>query len=362
MEQGNLARTNEPLYDGASAYDTGPARMQLEPWGEARADWIELVGRSSEATVFHGHRWIESVLAAYRFKTYVATLRTAGGVLLAGLPLAQSIGLLRRKLVAFPYSDYCAPLGEEPGATDILLARLVTLRGLPPLEVRGVDAAAPWHKFAMYERWATDIGGSPAEVDQRFRRNFRHEMRRAVETGLKVERVAGAQGLNRFYNLLADSRRRKGLPTQPPGFFRAIADGMGEQAEIWVTTSKGRDLAVEFVIADGDCLYGKWMARAHDAPPGATQILISRLIHAHLGACSRFDVGRTDIRNQGLANFKRQHGAVASPLPYLFFPNPPGNISSEHVTGARSLITRVWPKLPNRVAGVFSAFIYRYLA
>jgi hypothetical protein len=362
MEQGNLARTSEPLYDAASVYEARAARFRLEPWREARADWIELLGHSSAATVFHGHRWIESVLAAYRFTTYVATLRTASGALVAGLPLAQPIGLWRRKLVAFPYSDYCAPLEIEPGAADILLARLVAQPGLPPLEVRGYDAPAPWHKFELYQRWATNIAGTPAEIDQRFKRNFRRETRRAEETGLEVERHGGIDGLLRFYSLFADSRRRKGLPTQPVGFFRAIAAGMGEQAEIWLTTSKGRDLAVEFVVADGDCLYGKWMARAHDAPPGATQILISRLIHAHHGVCSRFDVGRTDVRNAGLANFKRQHGAAAAPLPYLFFPNPPGNISSEHVTGARSMITRLWPKLPKRVAGALSAFIYRYLA
>jgi Acetyltransferase (GNAT) domain len=356
IEQGNLALTREPFSEAPLA------RVQLEPWSEARADWIELVSRTREASVFHGHRWIESILAAYRFKTYVATLRTARGSLVAGLPLAQSIGLTRRRLVAFPYSDFCPPLEEEAGAADALVTGLAALAGLPPVEIRGYDAPAPWHKFEMFERWATNIEGSPVEVQQRFTRNFRREIRRAEGAGFEVARVTGPEGLRRFYDLIADSRLRKGLPTQPPAFFRAVAEGMGEQAEVWLSSLNGRDMAVEFALVDGGSLYGKWMARAHDAPPGATQLLIWMLIRAHMGECRVFDVGRTDIRNEGLANFKRQHGAKASPLPYLFFPDPPGNISSEHVTGARAVVSRAWAKLPMPAATALSAFIYRYLS
>lgn len=355
MNQGNLARKS-----AETQLEIG--RVELEPWSTARAEWIAMVERSPDATVFHTCRWIESILAAYRFRIYVAALRSPQGAMLAGVPLAQSSQFWRQKLVALPYSDFCAPLEDEPGAAEILMAQLAAKQGLPPIEVRGFDAPAPWHKFEMFQRWIVNTEGSAEQIQQRFSRNFRAHIRRAETSGFVVERVDGAEGLRRFYELIVTSRRQKGLPTQPAGFFRTIAKGMGDDAQIWFTIHAGRDLAVEFALTHRDCIYGKWMARAHDAGTGATEILIRKLILSHLGTHRRFDVGRTDMRNKGLVNFKRQHGAEPSPLPYVFTPDPPGNISSEHVTGTRALAMRLWPKLPRPVAEGLSAFIYRYLS
>ena len=355
MNQGNLARK-----DGETQLEIG--RVELEPWSAARADWIAMVERAPDATVFHTGHWIDAILRAYRFRSYVATLRNQQGTMLAGVPLAQSSRFWRSKLVAFPYSDFCAPLEEEPGAAEILMARLAAKSGLPPIEVRGFDAAAPWHKFAMFERWTVNTEGTAEQIQQRFSRNFRAHIRRAEISGFEVKRVDGAEGLRRFYELIVTSRMQKGLPTQPPSFFKTIADGMGDAAQIWFTTHAGRDLAVEFALTHRDWIYGKWMARAHDAGTGATEILIRKLILGHLGTHRRFDVGRTDMRNKGLVNFKRQHGGEPSSLPYVFTPNPPGNISSEHDTGSRALAMRLWPKLPRPLAEGLSAFIYRYLS
>jgi len=200
-------------------------------------------------------------------------------------------------------------------------------------------------------------------IEKGLRGNFRRNLRRAAGLHVSIERGSQAKHIERFYALQLDTRRRLGVPPQPIKMYRLLRQLFPEDSlEVWLASHKGRDEAGVIVLRYRDRIYYKWGARLVPAVTGINHRLFWSLIEEFAGKASSLDLGRADIRNEGLSRFKRELGATPDLMPYSYFPRAPHHASAEVLSGPRKFLSRVWQHLPLPATRALGAAFYGYLA
>jgi len=188
-------------------------------------------------------------------------------------------------------------------------------------------------------------------------------MRHATEAGVTVEWGDSVQYLRRFYRLHLDTRRRLGVPPRPFRYFKLLHQIFSPTGalSVWIAHLRDSDLAGLVMLQDGDALYAKMNARSLDCPNGANHLMFVSAMDEFAGRVRRWDLGRVDIRNRGLRDFKKRLGATPTPLPYAYFPRAPRNISSEVLSGPAAILSQAWRRLPLWTTRVLGTVVYGFL-
>lgn len=335
--------------------------VALLPFASAREGWRGLVESSPGASLYHSERWIDLLSQVYSLCFDVAQIDGADGRR-AACVFARSRNPLRRRMVALPFSDNCPPLGE-PAACAELLDGLASMQPrLGAIEIRGVAAANPWTTFDHFGLWTLNLRANPRILERGLSENFRRNVKKALRHTIRIEHGLSVDLIERFYRLNLLSRSRLGLPSPPLRFFRAVGALFEADADIWIASSAGRDLATVFLLSDRSRLYYKWSARGNSEVLGAGHLLLWSIIEASAGRFDEFDLGRADQRNHGLVRFKQEMGASAVTLPSSFLPCAPQLNSAEYLSGASLALSRLWKRLPLPLARVIGGAIYGLLS
>ncbi|MGH7986046.1 MAG: GNAT family N-acetyltransferase [Candidatus Binataceae bacterium] len=337
----------------------------LCPLEQAHGLWSAALARLDDVTLYHGERWVRGLVETYRLRPWVAALSEDDEVTAACLLARTRRPLSAARFVGLPFSDVCPPLARDTNALGALLDALgrdpATRNGC---ELRGVSAPSPWCTVDCFAGWALDLARPLGDIERSFDRDFRRKIRRGGEAGLTIQRGDDTSLVARFYELQLETRRRLGLPAQPVRLFMTLRKifSKGNDFEVWLTSHDGHDLAGAVLLRERGRIYMKWSARRLDAIASANHLLVWNVIQAYAGNATCLDLGRTDVRNSGLARFKKEVGAVATPVAYAFLPVAPRHVSSEVLVGSRKLMARAWRYLPLSFARLAGAAFYRYLA
>lgn len=337
--------------------------LYLRTFDSARSIWADLADSCEDVALYHREPWLKLLTEAYGLKIHVATLER-GGRVAAGCVLARSKNPFSRQLRSLPYSDYCRPLETVSGARAELLNALARYSKASAWEVRGTDGTSLWQTVNCFSTWLLDLARPLTTIEKNVNEAYRRQARRARAEGIRIERSCDSDSVRRFYAMYLETRRRLGVPAQPRRLFDLAKDGFAarDAFQVWIASHHGRDLAGLILLIDGNHLYYKWAARLTDGPSGANHQLVWSVIEEFAGSAVTLDLGRTDNRNEGLVRFKRHLGAKRIALPYAYFPKAPRNVSAEVPAGARRLVSRLWRRLPPRVARTLGGMIYSYLA
>lgn len=354
--------------DSASAVDENHAyEFCLRPFAEARELWRDALAASPGASLYHSERWLAVLSRSYGMEFWVATVAEGLSVRAACI-LARLKKPFLRHFVALPFSDYCQPLAVDRAAMESLLNGLandpLTMSGC---EIRGISAPAPWQAADCFATFSVDLTRIADAIERslsgEFRRKLARNLRRAKAAGVKIERGDGSDHVARFYKMLLETRRRLGVPPQPRRFFMLVREifRADDLIDIWLATIDGRDAAGLILLKDRDRLYYKWGARGAVDAPGANHLLLWNVIERYAGNALSLDLGRADVRNQGLMQFKKEMGGRAEALPYSFFPKAPRHISFEVPSATRRALTQIWRRLPLSTTRVIGSALYGYL-
>ena len=352
----------EAVMDGSIS--ATPTNVIVRPLAQALGQWTRLGQAAKQATLFHTPAWADLLRRAYGFRVQTVMLERRGEPL-AGCLLTQTRNPIARRMVGLPFSDSCAPLGVNAEAIASLMNTLASSQPLGgTLELRGIKAPAPWKTVECFEQWSIDLERPFQAIERAADRNFRRQAKRAASDQLRIETGDTREMLQRFYTIQLETRRRLGVPPQPLRFFNLVREAFAPAGgiEIWIASSAGQDQAAVVLLRDATRLYAKWSARTAESAPGASHLLFFSIMEQHAGKAAALDLGRTDLRNTGLARFKAEMGAKRSALPYSFFPNAPRHVSAEDPDRSRRALTRIWQRLPLSVTRAIGAVAYRYLA
>jgi len=327
--------------------------------------WQRLLAEAPGTTLYHRQSWIELIVRAYHLPIWLATLRRNETVV-SGCLLARSKNPVAPRFVSLPFSDNCPILALDSEAADALLDALIAHPSFgTACEIRGVSAVPPWHTVECFVSWRLNFDRPLSCIERGLDTNFRRNLRRATQQTIKIDRGNGTDYVKRFYAMQLQGRRRLGLPPQPWRFFKLAQEIFAPRGDldVWIARQGGEDLAAAVFLRDGDCIHYKWGARGdHGAQSSANHLLFWSAIEDFAGRASALDLGRTDVRNDGLMRFKKALGATASPLPYSYYPRVPAQASSEVLTGTRRLVARIWRKLPISATEMLGQAIYGLLA
>lgn len=312
---------------------TTPDDVQLLDIADER--WLELAGSHPQASIFHHPAWAGVLAECYGYRPFLVALCAGDGSLLAGLPAVSVRGMpwVGPRWIALPFSDYCQPLGRDSATLAQLAAALESLcssERLARLEVRWeLPAAAGASASHDYVLHTVALEPNPDAVQRRFERTTKQNIRKAEAAGVQV--VAGADGetVERYYQLQCETRRRLGVPVQPWRFFRCISQRLLEAGHGFVLLAQADD---------GDCLagavclhWGRVLTCKYSASrPDSLSVRPNNLVFwaAIQWGCQHgftcFDMGRTELDNEGLRRYKRGWGAVETPLAYSVIGGEPG--------------------------------------
>jgi CelD/BcsL family acetyltransferase involved in cellulose biosynthesis len=337
----------------------------IDPLGSP--DWADLVSASPTAEIFHDPLWLELLRAEYGYEIGACCVRSEGRIE-AGIPFAKiKSRLTGNRLVALPFSDHCPPVlaaDADLEALGLLGDALADHARSGHLDLT-VHAALPslpiGHVSERYVRHLMTLPTDPEAAERGASKSFRQSVRRARREGLRVERRDDAVGLDAFYRLHLQTRRRIGVPTQPKSFIdrfeRIFAAGRGG---VWLVYDGAEPVATGIFLTHGRTVTHKYGASAAAALPKCpNNLLMVEVIREHVErGFEQFDFGRCDLDNEGLRKFKRGMGAEEVPLAYTYLtePAPLGEPSLKDRVMATTI--RRGPAVVGRLAG---QMLYRHV-
>jgi hypothetical protein len=340
----------------------------LDPNQDPR--WEEFLERHPRASVFHTPGWLEALRRTYGFEPVVYTTTQSGSELENGLLFCRICSRLTgRRLVSLPFSDHCDPLVDRQEDLSSLLHGLQFIQAderLKSVEVRPRENSTfDWNEFGKAESFylhTVDLRPSLEELFCNLQEDsIQRNIRRAEREGVVCEEGRSESLLGQFYPLMVLTRRRHELPPQPLEWFRNLVHCLGERLKICVASKDGIPIAAVLTLSCKTTAvykYGCSDARFHNL--GGMPFLFWKTIEdAKREGAQELDLGRSDMDNSGLIQFKGRLGATRSTLCYRRFPSIR---SRTDAAGWRMRVAkRIFPHLPDRLLIEAGKLLYPHI-
>lgn len=339
----------------------------IDPIRDSR--WAQLVEQHPQASVFHTLPWLETLRRTYGYRAVALTSCTPGGQLRNGVPFCQVKSWISgSRLVSLPFSDHCQPLVENGEDWEALLSHL-SLRSnrteckyieLRPFELLNRETAELATAVAHYYCHKIDLRSNLKTIFSNFHKScIQRKIERAERERLEYEAGRSEPILTKFYHLLLLTRRRHGLPPQPKAWFQNLIDGFGKDLVIRLAYKRQQPIAGMLTLLYKKTLvykYGVSDAALHRM--GGMPMLFWKAIQEEkLRGAEELDLGRSDVNNPGLNQFKEHLGGVPRKLVYFRMGCHPGaSIAARNMTAVHAVFARI----PAPLAQVAGRMLYKH--
>jgi hypothetical protein len=329
-----------------------------------------LVARHPRASVFHERGWLEGLARSYGYQPYVLTTAASGEKLEDGIVLCRiSSWVTGTRLVSLPFSDHCEPLVRDGDELSNFIDWLRTDGALTPfdyVELRPLSLAdgLSYGLQPSSAYWYHELDLAPS-LENLFRgmhdNSFKRKIQRASRERLSYESGRSNDLLNEFYRLLSITRRRHQLPPQPRAWFRNLLERMGETCQIRLTRKNGVAIAAMLTLQHRSCVvykYGCSDEKFHNL--GGMPFLFWRLIEeSKAGGIEKIDLGRTELKNEGLITFKDRLGTSRKLLTYCRHTNKPQRHGPSLFDSPR--LRQFVSYLPKTISSAAGRVLYRHI-
>jgi hypothetical protein len=271
-------------------------------------------------------------------------------------------------LVSIPFSDHCEPLGQN--VEDV--TRLISaVRENGSAKIKHVEIRPRRLNLARQDVFyldrqfylhVLDLRPNLDEIYLRLHKNcIRRKIRRADREGVVLESGRSQAILEDFYALLLLTRRRHRVPPQPIEWFRNLLRFFQSSATIHIARINGRPIASILTLRHQQTLvykYGCSDARFHNL--GAMPRLFWQVIQeAKSEGRQQFDLGRSDLNNEGLVRFKDHLGAERTTLNYCR--SSGARSKSAGSDAVRQIAKNFLSQLPDSVFRLAGEVFYRHV-
>jgi FemAB-related protein (PEP-CTERM system-associated) len=330
----------------------------------SRGEWDAFVAAHPDATGYHLWAWRRVFEQAFGHETcYLAARR--GGDVVGVLPLvAFRSWLFGRFMVSLPFVNYGGVLAVDEEIAQALLevARHGALeRGCTHLELRHTarrlpDLPVKQHKVGMTLALEPDA----TKAWERLDRKVRNQVRKAQKSEL-VSVVGGRELLDEFYAIFAVNMRDLGTPVYGREFFDRVLAEFPEAARVHVVRKGDTPVAAGITYAWRDVIENPWASslREYRALCPNNLLYWSMIEHAIANGFRTLDFGRS-TPNEGTYEFKRQWGAVASPLYWEYALVSAESMPDQSPANPKfKSAIELWKRLPVPVATAIGPHIVR---
>ncbi len=316
--------------------------------------WMDFITASPCANIFHHPAWMDVMSDCYRYKAHILAVLDARGSISAGLPFMDvSSPLTGKRRVSMPFSDYCNPLYNDPSALEALTAAWAGMFKADHLRKMEVRWCLPEHasvqRSSDFVLHTIRLDADPSLVAKKFKRTHLQNIHTAEERGVTAEFGDELKHLRAFYELQLETRKRHGVPAQPWRYFETLWRHIMDKGMGFVILAKKDDevIAGMVYLGWGSTLIAKYAASREDHFNLRPNNLLfwEGICWGCRNGFSVFDMGRTEVENAGLRNFKSRWGAVEEPLYYSVISSKPVHHSNgrlEHFMNSVIQHSPVW--------------------
>ncbi len=341
----------------------------LDPLLDPR--WERLVTSHPSASVFHTRGWLKALAKTYGFRPVALTSTGDGSLLSDGVVFCEvRSGFTGTRLISLPFSDHCQPLLGE-GSDRLDLEQWMEgecARGKwRYVELRPIawDLSPLSTLVATETFWLHTLDLAPS-IERLFRNShkscFQRRIRHAEHEHLVYERSATDRLIDDFYNLLIITRKRHRLLPQPREWFQNLMEEMNPNAEIRIARKDGIPIAAILTLRHrGTTVYKYGCSDERFHRLGGMPFLFWRLIEeSKLEGIEQIDLGRTELENTGLIEFKERIGTTRAQMSNLRYPKSEktSGVQLSRLGGKRELIRF----LPTVVSSTMGRVVYRHIA
>lgn len=333
-------------------------------------EWLGLIERHPQASVFHTPGWLEALKRTYGYEPVALTVSPSSHEVTNGLVLCRvSSWVTGRRIVSLPFSDHCEPLVSRKEELRGILEALREERngnGWKYIEIRpaqGDLAAVPgFTRFKNFCLHQLDLRPALAEIFQGFHKDcVRRKIWRAERERLVYEEGRSEMLLEKFYRLLVLTRRRQLLLPQPLSWFRNLIACMGDKLKIHVVSKDGQPVASVLTLSyKSTVVYKYGCSDKRLSNLGGTHLIFWKVIQdAKDNGFEEFDMGRSDWDQAGLVRFKDRWGAARSTLTYWRH----GAVAAKHVNSfSKSPFARqIFDHAPSGFLSTTGTILYRHV-
>jgi hypothetical protein len=343
----------------------------LNPLQDSR--WPAFLHNHPAASVFHTPGWLEALRRTYDYEPTVFTTASPGEELQNGIVFCRLKDWLRGcRMVSVPFSDHCQPLVDSEQHLQLLFGALRQRQERKKWKYIELRPLASWQtcqetqpSFAKGEEFffhTLDLRPSLDTIFHNFHKScIQRKIHRAERENLDYEAGRSEALLAKFYQLLLLTRRRHQLPPQPLAWFRNLADCLGDRMVIRLVSKGGQPIATVLTLSFKNSLVYKYGCSdaAHHNLGGMPFLFWKTIQEARAQGVQEFDLGRSEVENRGLVDFKEHLGAARSRLVYVRIDRHLSRPTAQDWK-VRAL-RRAFSHMPNPCLRLAGNLFYRYI-
>lgn len=338
--------------------------------------WADFTESHSHASVFHSAGWLNALRLTYGYEPLVLTTSRQDQPLRNGLVLCKvNSWMTGSRLVSLPFSDHCQPLLDNPQSLAEMLGyieRHIAHKGLKYLELRPLEENAlpqnpgiPLRKSEFFYLHSVDLRPPLEEIFKTFHKScVQRKLSRASRDGLRIEEGCTPSLLFDFYKLMVLTRRRHKVPPQPFSWFKNLCNCLDGRATIRAAYKDQVPVAAILTLTfNKSVVYKYGCSDPNHHKLGGTLSLFWRTIQvAKEQGFEDFDLGRSDVENTGLLEFKDHWGAHRKPLQYFRWARSPINVANGNDKHwKRRLAEGFFSRLPDPLFVLTGKLLYKHI-
>jgi len=330
--------------------------------------WGSFISAQPQATIFHHPQWMKLLSECYGYQPFVLAVSSPEDKIGAGVAFMEIGGSKKgRRWVSLPFTDHCAPLFQEETAQNYLVSSLPSLAKegtIHQIELRWRYPDHPAIQTATnFVLAKVNVDGGPEQVASRIKRKHFRQVNVSKERGVSVEQGIDQRLLWDFYKLHTQTRRQFGVPVQPKKFFEQLWKQLLQNGYGFILAAyKDKHCVAAAIFLNWNfTLIYKYAASNEEGRKSLAMdpILWKAICWGCENGYRWLDMGRTDLSNIGLREFKRRWGAEEIPLSYSYFPAAP---MSDRNGRLLSLVKSVIRHSPPWVCRLSGELFYKYFA
>jgi hypothetical protein len=307
---------------------------------------------------------------------YLALVDERNDEIQAGLPLYEvRSAITGNRLVSIPFATLADPLVGNRNQLAVLIEASLGLREnsrSARMEIRAhlTPSLIEDPRLTSQYRYKNHLLRLDKSLDQLMKSFHQNAVQAMIKRSMKISLEFGlaenVSDVKDFYDLYVVTRKRLGLPPQPFRFFLSLWQNLGPLNSVVfpIARLKGRSVAALMLFRFKDRV--SWEAVGIDEAyrsQGVSSFLLWEAIkRAHAEGMSIFDLGRTDVDNDGLMTFKNRWGTTVVDLPQFFYSNgkDPGQRVPKQLVG-NSCFRRACRALPTPAFTALGRLCYRHM-
>jgi hypothetical protein len=316
-------------------------------------------------TLFDSEPWRQAVEQSFELKILEFEPRSEPG----GRAFYSVISDIRgERIVSTPFSDFCDPQLTTPAGWDEFAAHLrsfdrpVTIRPFRNQMAVNDDSFDQRRELLWH---GIDLSHGVDHIWDSMKSKHRTKARKANKEGISFRFSSSIDDIATFHAMHVDLRKSKfRMLAQPFSFFEALHDRFGDKmAVVLAEENDGTPVAgMVYFEHDGVWYYKFGASYPRSYRPNSAMILAACQEGVDRGL-RLLDMGRSDIDQPGLIEFKRQFASEELNLTTLHwqpdaYENPTGAEVGATLGAVTELLTD--PDAPNDLAVRGGALLYRF--